>query len=202
MPRSGSRWFMLVSYVATVQDKFNELLAHDFAPWLKERGFKRRDTTFRRRQGETWQIINFQRSKYSNAGVVPFTINLGVAFDLLNDAPPWRSRGWPLESECDFRQRIGELHKRKDHWWKVRPLRPIRRTVADVLSALDKGLPWLDAHTDPASFLAHALRDPSKVNGLNLASLVAVAKVIGSAEAVEAAEAEFGRWRQGKRPDR
>jgi hypothetical protein len=193
---------MLASDVATAQDKFKELLADDFAPWLKERGFKRRDTTFRRRQGETWQIINFQRSKYSDAGVVPFTINLGVSLDLLHDDPPWRSRGWPLEYECDFRQRLGKLHKGKDHWWKVRPLRPTRRTVSDVLSALDKSLPWLDAHTDPASFLAHALRDPSNVDGLNLGSLVAVAKKIGSTEAVDAAEAELRRWRQGKRPAR
>ncbi len=190
---------MLDGRMGAAQDKFKELLAGDFGPWLKERGFKRRDTTFRRRRDQAWQILNFQRSQFSDASDVPFTINLGVALDLLHDDPSWRSRGWPLEYECDFRERIGQLHKGEDHWWRVRPLRPTRGIVKDVLAALETALLWLDAHAEPRSMLTSALRDPSRVNALNLASLLALAEKVGSEADAKAAEAELRRWQQGER---
>lgn len=140
-----------------------------------------------------------QRSQFSDSGVVPFTLGLGVSLDLLQEEPPWRSRGWPLEYECDFRQRIGAVHKGEDHWWKVRPLRPTRGIVNDVLAALDTGLLWLDAHADPRALLMNALRDPSRVDALNLASLVALAKQIGSEADVEAAERELRCWQRERR---
>lgn len=188
---------MLTPYVPTAQGKFKELLANDFAPWLKERGFRRRDTTFRRRCGSGWQIVNFQRSQYADARELPFTINLGVSLDVLHESPQWRGRGWPLEYECDFRQRIGPLHTGEDDWWKVRPLRPTRPLVKDVLAALEKGLAWLDAHGDAQRVLRDAQRDPSQVNALNLASLVALARQVGSQADVEIAERELRRWQQG-----
>jgi hypothetical protein len=85
-------------------------------------------------------------------------------------------------------------------WWNVRPLRPTRGIVKDVLVALETALPWLDAYADPRSLLTDALGDPSSVNALNLGSLVALAKKIGDDADVEAAEAELRRWQEGKRP--
>jgi hypothetical protein len=181
------------------QDKFKELLADHFSPWLKERGFKRRDTTFRRRREQAWQILNFQRSKFSDASDVPFTINLGVALDLLHDDPSWRPRGWPLEYECDFRERIGQLHKGEDHWWRIRARRPTRGIVKDVLVALETALPWLDAHAEPRSLLTDALREPLRVHALNLTSLLALAEKVGDETDVQAAEAELRRLQQGER---
>jgi hypothetical protein len=182
--------------VATAQDKFKALLAEHFAPWLKERGFKRRESTFRRRHDEAWQIVNFQRDKYSNAGVVRFSINLGVSLDVLHEKPSWQSRGWPLEYECDFRERIGQLHEGADHWWKVRPLYPTGRLVNDVHAELEAALPWLNAHADPRSLL---MRHPSTVNAFGLAALVSLAKEIGNETQVSAAEAELRRWQRGER---
>lgn len=190
--RRGVSWSSF-STVGTAQDKFGQLIADHFAPWLKERGFRRRDTTFRRRRDAAWQIVNFQRSQASDARRVRFTINLGVALDVLHDDPRWRSRGWPLEYECDFRQRIGLLHEGRDRWWTVRPLRPARGTVEDVIAALEPGLRWLDAHADPRSVLADALRDPAAVHFMNVPPLVALARKIGDEGQVEAAEAEAAR---------
>jgi hypothetical protein len=179
--------------VPTAQDKFKQLLAGDFGPWLKDRDFRRRDSTFRRRREDAWQIVNFQRNRYSTSRAVPFTVNLGVSLDLLHDEPPWRARGWPLEYECDFRERIGALHHGEDHWWTVRPLLPTRGIVRDVLAALEKGLLWLDVHADPHVLLADALRDLSAVDAFNVASLVAVAKRVGDESDVRKAEAELQR---------
>lgn len=185
--------------MATAQDKFTAMLVGEVAPWLKPRGFRRRDGTFRRRQGGAWQIVNFQRNQYSTAALVRFTINLGVSLDVLNERPSWRSRGWPLEYECDFRERLGQLYKGQDHWWKVRPLMPMRATVKDVLSALEVALPWLDAYADPRVVLSTATRDPSRVNAFGLESLVALAKAIGTEAEVDAAEAELQRLARGDR---
>lgn len=185
--------------MATAQDKFKALLADDFAPWLKQRGFKRRDGTFRRRQDEAWQIVNFQRDKYSHARRLRFTINLGTSLDVLHDDPEWRSRGWPLEYECDFRQRIGQLHKGEDHWWTVRPLFRTARVRDDVLTALETALPWLDAHADPRALLTIAVENPSLVTAIGLPALVSLAKRLGDAEQVEAAEEELRRWQRGER---
>jgi hypothetical protein len=57
----------------------------------------------------------------------------------------------PLEYECDFRERIGQLHKGEDHWWRVRTLRPTRGIVTDIIAALETALPRLDAHAEPRS---------------------------------------------------
>jgi hypothetical protein len=189
---------MLDDWVATAHDKFKALLADDFAPWLKQRGFKRRDSTFRRREDEAWQIVNFQRDKYSRARLVSFTINLGVSLDVLHEHPSWRARGWPLEHECDFRQRIGFLGKGEDYWWKVRPLLPRRAITSDVLDALEMALPWLDERSDPRSLLTDALRDPSRET-FGLWALVELAKKVGTPAEVGIAEAELRRWQTGDR---
>jgi Domain of unknown function (DUF4304) len=181
----------------TAQDRFKELLADHVGPWLKERGFRRRAATFRRRQDEAWQIVAFQKSQFSDASDVSFTINLGVALDLLDDDPSWRSRGWPLDHECDFRERIGVLHKGEDHWWSVPSRGPTDGIVADVLTALEAALPWLETHADARALLTDALRDPERVNAMNLASLVAVARKVGDEKDFKAAASELRRWQQG-----
>ena len=185
--------------MATAQDKFKDLLDQHLTPWLKSHGFKRRDTTFRRRREEAWQIVNFQRSQWSDASELAFTINLGVALDVLHDEPPWLQRGWPLEYECDFRERIGDLYKGEDHWWKVRPFWPTRGTTTDVVRSLQAALPWLDAHADPQALLSRSIANPRRVNALGLAALVSLAGKIGSPEDVATAEQELRRWQEGKR---
>jgi hypothetical protein len=141
--------------MAGARDTFKDLLGDRIAPWLRDRGFKRRDATFRRERDAGWQVVNFQRSRFSDAGVVRFTVSLGVGLRLLHEKPPWASRGWPLEYECDFRERLGPLHKGDDHWWRVRPMLPPGRVAKDVLRGLeDAGLSWLGLHATPDEYLS------------------------------------------------
>src|SRR3954451_24224042 len=82
--------------------------------------------------------------------------NLGVSLDVLNDAPPWRSRGWRREIECDFRQRIGQLHTGEDHWWKVRSMRATQRIVKDLVARRTRDLGgWTPALIRRASLRTH-----------------------------------------------
>jgi hypothetical protein len=191
---------MLSLVSPTAQDKFNALLGERIAPWLKDRGFRRKDVTFRREHEGAWQIINFQRSRHSDAGVVPVAVNLGVGLSLLHDEPRWAARGWPLEYECDFRQRLGSLLKDDDHWWRVRPLLPVGPTAKEMLRGLEAvGIPWLDLHSRPRDCLTRALDDLAGVSALNLHSLVLVARTVGTDAEREAIEHEIARWQRGER---
>lgn len=85
---------------------------------------------------------------------VSLTVNLGAALPTLQPDPTWAKRGWPLEYQCDFRQRLGQLLNGQDQWWHLR-LKPIAPTAKYILRGLQsKGLPWLDAHGDPQQLLA------------------------------------------------
>ena len=184
----------------TAQDKFSEWLRDDLAPWLKGRGFRRKDTTFRRRPGDNWQIINVQRSQWADAGDVPFTVNLGVGLPGLHDDEPWARRGWPLEYECDFRARLGMLVTGKDHWWRIRPLRPVRPVTRQLYDQLDQtGLPWLELHADERRLLAEAVAHPSAVDFMNLGSFVSLADAIGTPSDVEVARRELAAWHANER---
>ena len=86
-----------------------------------------------------------------------------------------------------------------DRALSLRPLIPVGNTANDVLSALDKALPWLVAHSDARALLRTALRDPSRVNAVGVASLVDLAKAVGTQAHVAAAEAELESWQRGER---
>lgn len=164
------------------------MLADDFAPWLTSCQFRRRDAVFRRWREGAWQIIDFQRDKYSDARHVRFTINVGISLDVLQDDPTWQPRGWPLVSQCDLRERAGNLHKGRDHWWSVRPLWPVAGVIQDVLAALETSVRWLDAHVDPKSLVHSALNEDSMANP---ARVLAIAHLLGEPADIQAAEARF-----------
>ena len=141
--------------VPTAQDRFKEVLTERVAPWLKQHGFKRRDTTFRREQAGAWQIINFQRSQSSDAREVPFTVNLGVALDVLHEEPSWGEAPMPLGTGATSANALGVLRTGEDTG-EHPPTSPNRTTTQDVLDALEQqGLAWLDLHADPRSYLYH-----------------------------------------------
>jgi hypothetical protein len=173
-----------VAVAVTAQEKFRALVRDDFDPWLKQQGFSRKDATFRRRVDGSWQIVNFQRNRYSNARRLTFTVNLGVALAVVHrDDSDWAARGWPLEHECDLRDRLGMLVSGKDRWWSVRALLPVRSVAKRVIGDLERvGLPWLSLHSDGHRLLAHAVADPSAVSPMNLGSLVSLAEAIGTPE--------------------
>jgi hypothetical protein len=116
-------------------------------PDLKQRGFRRSGSTFRRSLTDCIQVVNVQAGRRSLEG--KFTLNVGVFFpaahaevrDLLRWDP---GPGGPSEPECTVRRRVGELLGVEDHWWSLSPGQP-DRVVDEVRSAVrDIVLPWLD----------------------------------------------------------
>jgi hypothetical protein len=161
-------------------DDFDVVVGDVVAPALREWGFRRRRTTFRRRSGEAWQIVNLQKSKWSARERVEFTVNLGVALDALaGDPPAWASRGWPLEYECHFRMRLAALGEADDRWESLGRWRDSRRrTARRVLDGLsERGVPWLDLYSDPALLLAHIADEPERLELFDPSSLVELAAI-------------------------
>jgi hypothetical protein len=115
----------------TAQETFEAFVTDQIWPFLKEREFKRSKGTFHRAVGDDWEIINLQKSAYSDSDEVRFTINLAVAYKSLTEG----GRGWPKGKrppahQTGIRQRLG----------------PDTEALADaVRMALERdALPWLE----------------------------------------------------------
>jgi hypothetical protein len=105
-------------------------------------------------------LIGFQRSKYSTASAVQFTINLKAV-----SKEAWeRARadmGWlPQSPTANYRYTVAEWSVRigslmpgaQDRWWWLRPGQPLDALAAEVIGALTNyGLPALRSAVDQAA---------------------------------------------------
>lgn len=176
------------------QEAFDEMIRDGIWPFLKTHGFKRSKTTFHRPEAKNWQVINVQKSTYSDAGEVSFTINLAVALDLLRDQiHNWPEGKRPPESRCHLRQRIGILLRGQDTWWSLTPDSNIAALSDTINTAIAHvGLPWLEARSDEERLLAVA-RDPAQLSAQrrdHLHWLAQLARTLNKPELVTAIQAE------------
>lgn len=180
------------------QEAFDELVDGGVWPVLRVHGFLRSRSTFHRKVGANWQVINLQKSSYSSAQSVRFTANLGVALDRLRsgsyDWPPGRR---PAELRCHFRVRIGRLLTDRDTWWDVSAdtnVTALAETICLVLTLY--ALPWLDAHSTDERLLSIA-RDAGALRELqgsdSLRWLSRLMGQLGELDARRAVEAESAR---------
>lgn len=97
-----------------MQDHFFETLRLEFAPRLREDGFRGSGRTFRRERGEFFHVINIQGSQSGERCCV----NLGVHLSFLpvNGHSERRVLGRLTESSCAFRSRLAPPGE-SDWWW-------------------------------------------------------------------------------------
>lgn len=99
--------------------EFLDILKNEFAPRLREVGFKGSGNNFRRVAGEVIHAINIQANKYGGS----YAVNLGVHLTFL----PVRWSGERPDPdkifayECEFSARLAPPGK-TDYWWKYRGL--------------------------------------------------------------------------------
>lgn len=148
----------------TAQDAFDEFLRAYIWPFLHDRGFKRSKSTFHRPVAANWQVVNFQKSVYSDRDAVRFTVNLAVGLDRLREGVhDWAEDKRPPEARCHLRERLGRLVSDRDVWWDVRPGLELASLAEAVTLALERyGLPWLDAHASDDA-IAALLRDDARI---------------------------------------
>lgn len=94
-------------------ERFQNLLKRDFFPLLRSEGFRGSGTTFRRMNGDRFDIINIQGSRYGGQ----CCLNLAVHFSFLpslggsQSADPKKLK----DTDCAFRIRLGE--STEGRWW-------------------------------------------------------------------------------------
>jgi Domain of unknown function (DUF4304) len=148
----------------SAQDAYDEMVRELIWPFLRARAFKRSGTTFHRPDRANWQVISLQKSVYSSADEIRFTVNIAVALDRLREGVhDWPEGKRPRESRCHLRVRIGGLLGTGDTWWRLAPDTNIVTLADTVDTAIDTyALPWLDAHSDEDRLLA-LMRDPEEL---------------------------------------
>jgi hypothetical protein len=133
----------------TAQEAFDELVRDGVWPALQSEGFKRTRATFHRPVGRNWQVIDLQKSKYSDRRSVSFTVNLAVGLDLLREGVrDWEEGKRPAQSRCHLGERLGYLLRGEDTWWEIRNRRHARKLARTLERALRSyAIPWLDARS-------------------------------------------------------
>ena len=130
-----------------VQSRFDEMVRLTIGPVLKSEGFLRTKYSFHRRVERNWEVINLQKSGFSDKAIVRFAANLGVGLDTLRGSR-WADDTRPPVNKCQLRERLGVLITGEDTWWwAVTQDTDITEMGEAIVSALRQyGLPWLDAH--------------------------------------------------------
>lgn len=105
-----------------------------------------------------WALVGFQKSAYSDALEIQFTINLtAISFavweSMVKQRPHLGKRPKPSVVYGDWapQTRIGPLlPDPADKWWRVRQGRPTTPVAEDAMSDLAiYGLPWLRSRIEP-----------------------------------------------------
>lgn len=149
--RLGS-WFGMLGRVVSAQDEFRGFLRDMVSPGVRRAGLKGPAGRYHIPSLCCCALVGFQRSEWSTASAVQFTVNLKVVsrevWKLARADKPWLpetpapNARYPV---AEWSARIGSLMPgRQDHWWGLRPGQPLGPLAAEVIGALtDYGLPAL-----------------------------------------------------------
>lgn len=101
------------------REQFLQILRNEFAPRLREIGFKGNERNFKRVDNEIINVINLQANKYGGSYVVNLGLHLtflptGMSSELL-DVDKIKAH------ECEFYMRLAPGCK-NEHWWKYKGL--------------------------------------------------------------------------------
>jgi hypothetical protein len=137
-------------------DRFNLLIKEKLSPVLKKRGFKKSELTWNKNYYDFIQVINIQKSKYSDSNLVDLTLNLGVfstaVFEIIWDK---KAPKIAKEENCLLRTRIGPVIQNdfngtaKDHWWRIENDIDIEKLTSELIDNLENiAIPFLDTFTN------------------------------------------------------
>ncbi len=128
----------------TVQDVFKELLRDRIAPALRDLGFKGSGQKFSLPTEGFWASLAFQKSQWSDAASLEFTINLTVVgktvWETLREERsylPASPSGNTRFGQGVWQSRIGKLMPGGlDYWWKLELSTDPETLAAEVLASI------------------------------------------------------------------
>lgn len=95
-------------------------LIKDLKPLMNDIGFISKSSNFIKKLEDNFGIINFQKSRDSNADFLKFTINFGVYSDILGKLEYFESKTNPEIIDCQWQARVGQfMDGRPDYWWEI-----------------------------------------------------------------------------------
>ena len=134
------------------QDVYANLMKTAFSPALRAAGFRGSNGRFALPSDIYWAQLGFQKSSYSGADEVQFTVNLSVIgraeWESQRAAKPYLGRQpkpCTLYGPWADQVRIGQLTPaRGDKWWRIIRGADVEPVRADTLADLLKyGVPWI-----------------------------------------------------------
>jgi hypothetical protein len=141
----------------TAQETYAAMLRDEVAPALHALGLKGSGQRYELPSDDYWAIVGFQKSKWSDAAEVAFTLNLTVASRLgwaeartMRPSLPERPSPTRTLYGADVDQRIWQarigllLGEQIDRWWKVTAGQNTRALAAELIDVIrEQALPAL-----------------------------------------------------------
>jgi hypothetical protein len=136
------------------QDVYADLMKTAFAPALRAVGLRGSNGRFELPSDIYWAQLGFQKSSFSGADEVRFTVNLSVItraeWESQKAAKPYLGRRPTPITHCGpwaDQVRIGQLTPvGGDKWWRIVRGADVEPVQADALAdLLTYGLPWMKA---------------------------------------------------------
>ena len=154
-------------------------------------GYKKDKLNYRRRRGETLQVVNFQLSRGNSAAEARCYVNVAVAFDAIHALTGDRAPDVLEEHQAHFRARLEDIVKGAPPHWTVSASTDFGALGAELGAALITAAAWLDAVDGPAALLSRAPLDVGAENYLRAQLLAAQGDRDAALAAVRAGVAFF-----------
>jgi len=117
-------------------------------------GFKKEKLNYRRRLGETQQVVNFQLSQGNTAGEARCYVNLAIAFDAIFSLEGRQAPAAIKEYEGHFRARLEKLVDGAPPWWTVTAATDTAALGVELGAALSRALLLFDRVDGPAAMIS------------------------------------------------
>src|SRR5581483_2722290 len=118
-------------------EKLFQRLLRDLKPIFALQGFVKRGQNFCLQSAESWGIINFQKSRWSDEGAKTFTVNAAVAVKRILTFYGEQIDKPPVYYAAHWNERIGSLLPAyKDVWWMLsgeESYPPVLQAVSDAI---------------------------------------------------------------------
>jgi hypothetical protein len=129
-------------------------------------GYKKDKLNYRRRRGETLQVVNFQLSKDNTAGEARCYVNLAIAFDAIFALMGQRAPAELKEYQGHFRARLEEIAGDAPPHWLVNAATDTSALGIELDAPLARAAEFLDAVDGPRAMLARVPLDQGAQNYL------------------------------------
>ncbi|WP_315792777.1 DUF4304 domain-containing protein [Paenibacillus sp. BIC5C1] len=143
-----------------LQQLFNDLIKQDVKPLLSNYGYTKKSLNFSRKADDLVYMFNFQKSFGNSADNVMFYVNCGIYSVELAQIQSKEILTAPLEPECHFRARIGEIVQAVPDRFAVTPDTNKDDLIAVLLPGLEEVIRFFETMTDARSIVDYYMSGP------------------------------------------